>query len=284
MRRLRRQRRQGTRRHLRSDARHAGHPQADRRARDDRGDSRGRGGRRNDRSQGLRVDAAGRGADHGRRSHQRRVGARLIAFVRDVSPALASCELSYVERHPIDLDLARAQHAAYCDALRRAGLSVEFMAPAPDCPDGVFVEDAAIVLDSVIVITRPGAASRRDEVLTAASALAPHRPLSFIREPGTLDGGDVMRTGRDLFVGVTARTTREGFDQLAALAGRFGYRATPVEVTGCLHLKTAVTAIDAETLVINPRFVDAALFKGRRLIEADPSEPSGGDVLNANGT
>ena len=208
----------------------------------------------------------------------------MIAFVREVSPALGSCELSFVERQPIDMALARSQHAAYCDALRRAGLRVEFMDPAPDCPDGVFVEDAAIVLDSVIVITRPGAASRRDEILTAASALAPQRPLSFIREPGTLDGGDVMRAGRDLFVGITARTNRDGFAQLAEIATRAGYRATAVPVTGCLHLKTGVTALDDETLVINRQNVDAGIFKGWKLIDAAPGEASGADVLNANGT
>jgi len=208
----------------------------------------------------------------------------VIALVRDVSPALASCELSFVKRQPIDMARARGQHEAYCDALRRAGLHVEFIAPAPDCPDGVFVEDAALVLDEVIVIARPGAASRRDEVITAASALASYRPLSFIREPGTLDGGDVMRAGRDLFVGVTARTNRDGFEQLVPIAARYGYRATAVPVTGCLHLKTAVTAIDETTLVINRQCVDPALFQGWTLIDAAPDEPSGADVLNANGT
>jgi dimethylargininase len=208
----------------------------------------------------------------------------VIALVREVSPALASCELSFLERHPIDIARAAVQHAAYCDALGRAGLRIEFMEPAPECPDGVFVEDAALVFDEVAVITRPGAESRRGEILTAASALAAYRPLSFILEPGTIDGGDVMRAGKDVFVGVTARTNRDGFDQLTAILARAGYRTTAVPVTGCLHLKTAVTAIDAGTLVINRRFVDASVFAGRRLIDAPVDEVSGGDVLNANGT
>ena len=206
----------------------------------------------------------------------------MIALVRDVSPALASCELSFIERQPIDLGRARAQHAAYCAALARAGAPVTFIAPAPEHPDGVFVEDAALVLDEVAIITRPGAESRRGEVTTVASALAAHRPLSFIREPATLDGGDVMRAGRDLFVGVTARTNRDGFDQLTAIASRFGYRTIAVRVSGCLHLKTAVTSIDPETLVLDRACVDAAAFGGRRIIDA--KEPSGGDVLNVNGT
>lgn len=207
----------------------------------------------------------------------------MIAFVRDVSPALAACELTFIDRRPIDAARAARQHAAYCDALRRAGARVEFLAPAPEHPDGVFVEDAAIVLDEIAVIARPGAESRRGELAAVADALAVHRRLSVIREPGTLDGGDVMRAGRDLFVGATARTNRRGFEELAAIAQAFGYRTAQVDVRGCLHLKTAVTALDAETLVINPRAVDPALFAGRRLVHADDREPSGADVLAVGG-
>lgn len=206
----------------------------------------------------------------------------MIALVREVSPALASCELSFIDRQPIDIARARAQHADYCAALARAGAEVRHIAPAHEHPDGVFVEDAALVLDEIAIIMRPGADSRRGEVTTVASALAEHRTLSFIREPATIDGGDIMRAGKDIYVGVTARTNRDGFDQLSAIASRFGYRTTPVTVTGCLHLKTAVTAIDDATLVINGDYVDAAIFAGRRLIEAE--EPSGGDILNVNGT
>lgn len=208
----------------------------------------------------------------------------MTALVRDVSPALASCELTFVERQPIDVARARAQHAAYCALLERIGCAVRFIEPAPAHPDGVFVEDAAVVLDELAIVTRPGAESRRGETASVAAALAEYRPLSVIRDPGTLDGGDVMRAGRDLFVGITARTNRQGFEELAAVARRFGYRATAVSVRGCLHLKSAVTAIDAETLVINPRGVAPEVFGGRRLIEAAPAEPSGADILSLDGT
>lgn len=208
----------------------------------------------------------------------------MIALVRVPSPALAACELTFVERRPIDIERAGAQHAAYCAALERLGASVRFVDAAPEHPDGVFVEDAAIVLDELAILTRPGAESRRGEVRSVAAALATYRPLSVIREPGTLDGGDVMRSGRDLFVGITARTNRHGVDQLAAIISRFGYRVTAVDVDGCLHLKSAVTAIDAETLVINPRSVEPAAFGPRTLIEAPATEPSGADILSVNGT
>lgn len=207
----------------------------------------------------------------------------MVALVREVSPALASCELTFLDRQPIDIKVAEAQHKDYREALQRAGAQVAFITPEPEFPDGVFVEDTAVILDEIIVITRPGAATRRGETVSVASALAPHRPLSFIREPATLDGGDVMRAGRDLFVGITARSNRDGFDQLKAIASRFGYRVVAVPVTGCLHLKTAVTAVDTTTLMINPACVSRVIFDGYGLIEVPPDEPSGADVLCVNG-
>lgn len=208
----------------------------------------------------------------------------MIALVREVSPLLPECELTFIDRQPIDLARARSQHKAYCDLLQRLGARVRFIDPAPAHPDGVFVEDAAVVLDDVAIVARPGAESRRGETASVAAALAEYRPLSVIRDPGTLDGGDAMLSGRDLFVGVTARTNRRGFEELAAVAARFGYRAQAVDVRGCLHLKSAVTAIDADTLVINPRAADASIFGARRLIEAAPAEASGADILPVNGT
>jgi dimethylargininase len=208
----------------------------------------------------------------------------VIALVRDVSPLLASCELSFIDRQPIDIERAIAQHAAYCEVLRRAGVDVRVVEPAPGHADGVFVEDVALVLDELAIITRPGARSRRGEVAGVASALAEFRPLAFVREPGTLDGGDVMRAGRALFVGATARSNAEGFHELEAIVSRFGYAAARVSVSGCLHLKTAVTAIDETTLVINTRAVSAGIFAGCRLIETPADEPSGADILHVNGT
>ena len=204
------------------------------------------------------------------------------AFVRPVSPSLASCALTFIAREPIDVARAERQHAAYCDVLRQAGVVVDELPPAPELPDAVFVEDAAVVLDDLIVITRPGTASRRDETVSVAALLADAAPLSFIREPGTLDGGDVLRIGRDLFVGAGGRSNRDGIDQLAALASRLGYRVTAVPVRGCLHLKTAVTALDEATVLMHPAHVDREVFAAYEAIEADAGEPAGANVLALN--
>jgi len=202
-----------------------------------------------------------------------------IAITRAVSPALASCELSFVHREPIDLAKAHAQHAAYNEALRRAGCEVMQLPAEPAYPDSVFVEDTAIVLDEVAVITRPGAATRRGETDSIARALRAHRPLLALEAPATLDGGDVMRVGRTLYVGESARSNREGVAQLRALLAPYGHAVETIPIAGCLHLKSAVTPVDDGVLLVQPEWLDVAQLDGFTLIEVDPSEPHAANAL-----
>ncbi|MFW6202405.1 MAG: dimethylargininase, partial [Gemmatimonadota bacterium] len=174
----------------------------------------------------------------------------LIALTRAVSPAITRCELTHLARRPIDVERAETQHAACEAVLERAGCRVVRVPPAPAPPDAVFVEDTAVVLDEVAIVARPGAASRRPEVEAVADALRPYRPIRRVREPGTLDGGDVLRIDRMLYVGRSARTNAEGRRQLAEIAGEHDYAVMPVELRGCLHLKTAATAVAARTLLV----------------------------------
>jgi dimethylargininase len=148
----------------------------------------------------------------------------LIAVTRGVSPAIADCELTHLERTPIDVDVAREQHAAYEAALADLGCRVERLPAEPDLPDSVFVEDVAVVLDEVAVITRPGAESRRDERSSIERTLAPHRPLAHITAPGILDGGDVLVAGRDVHIGITNRSDLAAIDQFQTIVGDHGYR------------------------------------------------------------
>ena len=197
---------------------------------------------------------------------------------------MAACELTHVARQSIDLEVAAAQHAAYEEALDRLGFTILQLEAQPELPDSVFVEDAAVVLDEIAIITRPGAATRRPETLTIAEALAPVRPIEQITAPATLDGGDVLLLGNRLFVGQSTRTNEEGVRQLTALVQRFGYTVASVPVSGCLHLKSAVTPVAPGTLLINPQWVPTALFEGCRFIEVDPSEPLGANALLAGGS
>lgn len=202
-----------------------------------------------------------------------------IAFTRDVSPAIARCELTHVARSPIDVDVARAQHRAYEAVLTSLGCEVRRVTPAPEHPDAVFVEDTAVVLDEVAVITRPGAVTRREEVAAVADVLAPLRPLARIESPATLDGGDVLVIGRSVYVGETGRTNAEGIAQLRTTLALVGYTVRGVPVTGCLHLKTAVTALDDATVLLNPAWVRAAAFNAYRVLAVDEMEPMAANVL-----
>jgi dimethylargininase len=202
-----------------------------------------------------------------------------LAITRAVSPAFAGCVLTHVSRAPIDLERARRQHAAYEAALRELGCRVQALPALPDHPDCVFVEDVAVVLDEVAVVTRPGAESRRGEETAVAEALAAHRPLVRIEAPGTLDGGDVLQLGRRVFAGRTARSNEAGRRQLRELLAPHGYEVVEVEVRGCLHLKTAVSAAGERTVVIHPPWVDPAPFERYERIEVDPAEPFAANVL-----
>ncbi len=203
----------------------------------------------------------------------------LIAITRQISPKIHECELTHIERKPIDLDRARAQHRQYEDALADLGCKVLSLPAEPDLPDSVFVEDTALVLDELAVILRPGAASRRAETASIAKALTPYHKLSHVDEPGTIDGGDVLCIGWAIFVGLSYRSNAAGVERLRGIVKPHGYRVEGIRVAGCLHLKSAVTQVAADTLLINRACVDAELLPKMRLIEVDPSEPSGGNAL-----
>jgi dimethylargininase len=193
--------------------------------------------------------------------------------MREVSPSLGRCELTFLPREALDLDRARRQHRGLEQALEALGCVIERLPAEPDLPDSVFVEDTAVVVDEVAVMTRPGAPSRRAETASVARALARYRRLVPIEAPGTLDGGDVLRLGKRVFVGRSTRTNEAGIEALRAALSGFGYPVTAVPVSGCLHLKSAVTEIAPGTVLLNPEWVDAAAFPGATVIEVDPDEP-----------
>ena len=207
----------------------------------------------------------------------------LVAITRGVSARIAACELTHLDRQAIDVDLARAQHRAYEDALAQLGCRVDSLPALDDLPDAVFVEDMAIVLDEIAIVTRPGAESRRPEAAVIAPALANYRRVTFIQSPGTLDGGDVLRIGRRLFVGESGRSNESGIEQLRAVAWPYGYTVTAVPVRGCLHLKSAITEFAPGVVLVNPEWVDQAAFGHVTTIEVDPCEPYGANGLLVSG-
>jgi dimethylargininase len=203
----------------------------------------------------------------------------LTAIVREVSSSINDCELSFHGRQPIDVAKAIAQHQAYRDCLAELGVRIVSLAAEPDLPDAVFVEDPAVVVDEVAIISNMGAPSRRSEATSLANALSRYRPLNFLSAPATLDGGDVMRIGRSVFVGLSRRTSQDGIDQLAGLLGPYGYQVQPVEVRGCLHLKSACSYIGNDTVLVNRSWIDVDPLSGFELLDVPEQEPAAANAL-----
>lgn len=204
-----------------------------------------------------------------------------IALTHVVSPQIDRCELSFRRREPINLELARAQHSGYCRTLEDCGyqvLETDVNIAHPDC---TFIEDTAVVVDELAVLSRPGVLSRRGEVAGIEPLLARYRPLERIVEPATLEGGDVLRVDRTLYVGLSARTNQDGIDQLIRLLSPHGYTVVPVTMEGCLHLKSAVTALDDQTLLARPGLFDPAPFAGFTVIPVSDEEAEAANALRA---
>ena len=201
----------------------------------------------------------------------------MIIITRDVSPKVNAAEVTYVDRTPIDYHRAVRQHHQYRQLLRSLGHTVVSLPADERHPDCVFVEDTAIVLPEVAVITRPGAESRRGETPVIAEALARYRPLVQIVAPATIDGGDVLVLDDRIFVGISTRTNEAAVEQLRKRTGR---EVIPVPVEGALHLKTAITRVAQDTLLVNREWIDVSPFAGWKLLDAaEPNALLVGDVV-----
>lgn len=203
----------------------------------------------------------------------------LMALTHLPSPLLQNCELTFLQSEPISLERAKTQHAQYRAMLERCGAKVITLDESRELPDSVFVEDPVIVFDEVAILTSMGVASRRKESDAIETFFAQYRPIKRIELPAKIEGGDVLKIGKKIFVGESPRTNKEGIEALACIIEPLGYEVIPVWVFGCLHLKTGCTALDEQTLLINPAWVDASAFEGFNKIEVPLDEPFGANVL-----
>jgi dimethylargininase len=208
----------------------------------------------------------------------------VIALTRLPCPSMAQAELTHMERVPIDMARAGAQHETYRAALAEAGAEVIVLPALVAHPDCVFVEDVLISLPEISILTRPGALSRRGEVAAMAAHVPGDRPSTHIEAPGTLDGGDVMIVGRTLYVGQSRRTNAAGIAALAAIVAPHGYKVAAVPVPGALHLKSAVSALSPGLLLINADWIDSAAFAGVEQILVHPEEGFAGNSLTVGNT
>jgi dimethylargininase len=203
----------------------------------------------------------------------------LSAITRGVSPAMVNCELTFVDRAPIDLAKALEQHRAYEQVLEKFGAKVISLPAEAALADSMFVEDPAMVLDELALIFPLGTESRRAEAASLAKVLAKFRELKYVQLPGTAEGGDILRVERNLFVGLSKRTNGEGARQLQSIVGEYGYTVTAVPVSGCLHLKSAVTFLGRNTLLGNRKRFDASCMPGFEWIDVAPEESHAANAL-----
>ena len=206
----------------------------------------------------------------------------LNAITRSISPNMGDCELTHLEREPINIQKAIQQHSEYEMILKKLGCEIITAPAAPELPDSVFVEDCAIVLNELAIITHPGAESRREEVKGIAKVLAPHRKLFYIQSPGIIDGGDVLIIGKNIWVGLSNRSNSDAIEQLQKITSPFEYSVKEVEVTDCLHLKSAVTQVAENTVLLNPNWISVDIFNDYKIIETHPDEPNAANALVIN--
>lgn len=201
-----------------------------------------------------------------------------------MSRSLAACELTWLEREEIDIDLAIAQHHDYERALTQMGARVISLPEQPHLPDAVFVEDPLLVFDEIAIVARPGAKSRREEGESLAAAIAPFRKVHRMAEPATLEGGDVMQIGRDIFVGLSSRTNTAGLDEMTDVLGPFGYKVHAVDVRGCLHLKSACCSLGEGKILANRSWLDAGALRACEIVDVARDEPAAANVLRIGDT
>ena len=203
----------------------------------------------------------------------------MLAITHAPSRRMADCQLTFVARSTIDYGRAMRQHADYCRALGDCGARVLTLDVNADLPDCVFVEDTAVVLDEVAILCRLGAPSRREEAAGIEPELARFRAITRVDLPATLEGGDVLRVDRTLLVGLSSRTNAAGVETLARIAGPYGYTVRAVTVHGCLHLKTACTALPDNRLLVNPAWLDRASVRDFAQICVPVAEPWGANAV-----
>lgn len=202
-----------------------------------------------------------------------------IAFVRRPASSLVHCEVTHVAREDIDLPSAFRQHQEYCRAIQTGGVTVESLPPEESFPDAACIEDNAIILPELAVIASMGTASRRGEPALLVSVLSQRRRLVHVSPPAAIEGGDVFRIGKTVYVGASSRTNREGVNALRDVVEPLGYGVVLLPIRGCLHLKTACTPLDDDTLLVNPGWLDVSALKTFRLVSVPPEEPFAANVL-----
>ena len=203
----------------------------------------------------------------------------LTAITREVNAAIGNCALTFLPRVKIDTGLVSQQHQQYQTVLSSLGCEVVTVPTEPTLADSVFIEDTAIVLDEIAVMCRPGVESRRPEVAGVEGILRNYRTIASIQPPGTLDGGDLLRIGKVIYAGLSTRSNESGIEQLCSIVAGYGYSVKTIEITKCLHLKSAVSEVASGSLLINSDWINSSAFGDCELIDIDREEAHAANAL-----
>ena len=203
----------------------------------------------------------------------------LTAMTREINAAMNSCELTFLTRDKIDMDLAKQQHQQYQSVLSSLGCEIVIVPTESNLADSVFIEDTAVVLDEVAVLCRPATALRGQEVTGVEDVLQQYRTLISIQSPGTLEGGDLLRVGKVIYAGLSTRSNQNGIEQLSRIVADYGFSVKTVETEKCLHLKSAISEVAPGVLLINPDWISRSTFKNYELIDVDKEEAHADNAL-----
>ncbi|HJL81657.1 MAG: arginine deiminase-related protein [Candidatus Poseidoniia archaeon] len=200
-------------------------------------------------------------------------------MTREINAAMGSCELTFLLRDKIDMDLAKQQHQQYQSVLSSLGCEIVIVSTESNLADSVFIEDTAVVLDEIAVLCRPATALRGQEVAGVKDVLQQYRTLASIQSPGTLEGGDLLRVGNIIYAGLSTRSNQSGIEQLRYIVADYGFSVESVETKKCLHLKSAVSEVAPGVLLINSDWISRSVFKNYELIDVDKEEAHAANAL-----
>ncbi|MDH3216646.1 MAG: arginine deiminase family protein [Candidatus Krumholzibacteria bacterium] len=204
------------------------------------------------------------------------------AIVRGIPATFGRC-LRKDTLARIDVDRAKMQHDQYCQLLSTFKITVTRMAADDTLPDCCFVEDPVLVIDDRAIILSMGAPSRAGEGALIGRTLSAHKRVVNIRPPATLEGGDVLRIGTRLYVGLSERSNREGLEALRALVADDGFEVVGVELDNVIHLKAVCSYLGDSHILLCPGYLDESVFADYERIEVPAEEAYGANSLAING-
>jgi dimethylargininase len=206
-----------------------------------------------------------------------------FAIVRNIPNSFPQCITAFSGKSPIDVILAQQQHELYCKTLVELGLKLVRIEADNSLPDCCFTEDAAIVTDVLGIISLPGTESRHAEIIEMEKALTSFKKIRHIAAPATIEGGDVLKIGKKLFIGNSARTNDEGIKQVANMVSELGYEVIPVKIRNTLHLKTVCTYLGNNCIIYADGHFDENIFAEYDKIIVPATESYCANTLVVNG-